>query len=183
MKKTVALGLVLAFGLSQPSMAQQVGGFDTGSSAFAEATPANSSHASGVSLGGLFQIPIARVPGGSGIITNLLLKSAGGATSAITFRLWDVNPVNTTCTDNSAFAGSDTDDKHLIATPFTLTPAAPSVTTGDSATYATATNLSIDFKNQDTNLTKIVYACLVLGGTDTADEAQKVRLTLSGPVN
>lgn len=157
-------------------------GIDSGPQS-ASATPANSSHAAGTSVGGLFTIAIARIAGGSGGLTNLAYKSTGGSTGAIVLRIWDKNPSNTTCTDNTAFAGSDTDDANLVLTPTTLSPAAPGVTTGDAATYAQLYGFYIDYANADSPTTKNVYACVVTVTTDTADQNKLVRLTLSGPQN
>lgn len=162
--------------------------FDSGP-IIASVIPSNSSHALGTSIGGLMSVPIARKPGFSGIITSILYKSVGGDTGLKVGRIWARNPVNTTCTDNLAFAGSDTDDIYLIGPgPFSFTPAAPGVTTGDSSTYASLTGLTWDFANFDittliSGYTRNVYICIVTGATDTADQNKTVRITLSGPQN
>ena len=158
-------------------------GLDSGSSPWQTVTPANSSHAAGTSVGGLFSVPMARSIGGSGIITNVMLKSVGGSTGTYLVRLWDVKPVNSTCTDNTAFAGSAVDDEHLVAIPFSLTAAAPANTTGDSSTYASSTGLTIDYRNQDAVATKNVYACLVTTATDTSDDGAAIYLNLTGTQN
>lgn len=148
---------------------------------FAVATPANASHAAGSALGGLFTIPLAKYPGASGVVTNVLWKSTGASTGVVLLRFWARNPVNTTCTDNTAFAGSDIDDAYLIAIPQSITPAAPAVTTGDTATYGALTGLTWDFKNFDTPTTTVnLYVCAITVSTDTADENKQVRLTVSG---
>lgn len=159
-----------------------VGGFDSGPIQASE-TPANSSHAAGTSVGGLFTLGVARTNGGSGIITNYAFKSSGGSTGSYVIRIWDKNPSNTTCTDNSAFSGSATDDANLIVPPFTITPAAPASTTGDSNTYAAVTQVSWDYKNADGTASQNVYACAVTVATDTADENKAVYMTVSGPQN
>lgn len=157
--------------------------FDSGAIAVT-ATPANSSHAAGTSIGGLFAVPLARVNGGSGILTSLGWKSVGGSTGQLVFRMWFKNPTNTTCTDNTAFAGSDTDDAFQPpGFPLSLTPAAPAVTTGDTATYAAQLGMTTDYKNVDTVPSQNIYVCAVTVATDTADENKIVRLTLSGPQN
>jgi hypothetical protein len=157
-------------------------GFDSGPiTAFA--TPANSSHAAGTSIGGLFQLPLARIAGGSGILTQTALKSTGGSTGQVVARIWAKNPANTTCNDNQAFAGSDVDDAFLITPPFSLTPAAPAVTTGDAATYAAQTGMTVDYKNLDTVPSQKMYVCLVTVATDTADQNHLVRVLLSGVQN
>jgi len=155
--------------------------FDSGPVS-ATATPANSSHAAGTSVGGLFSIPVARVVGGSGIITNLNYKSTGGSTGALAVRIWQKNPTNTTCTDNTAFAGSDTDDAQLITPPLSITPAAPASLTGDTATYASISSVSWDY-NKVGDTTQNIYVCLVTVATDTADQNHLVRVQLSGPQN
>ncbi len=158
-----------------------VGGYDSGA-ATATATPANSSHAAGQSIGGLFSVAIARTNGGSGIVTQFLWKSTNGSTGSAVVRIWQKSPANTTCTDNSAFVGSDTDDAFLITTPFTITPVAPAVTTGDAATYAAQPALW-DYKNVDTSPGTNLYVCVVTVATDTADDNKLVRVTMSGPQN
>lgn len=151
----------------------------------------NSSHAAGSSVGGLFTVPLARGPGGSGILTSVFWRSTGGATTQLLFRIWARNPVNTTCNDQQAFASNAEDDDWLIGIPFTATPAAPASTVGDSSTYATATGLTLDYKNSD-NISSIgnntppsqnVYVCVLTTATDTADQNNEVTLTLSGPQN
>lgn len=156
-------------------------GFDSGSAPVQTATPNGSSHAAGSSVGGLFSIPVARVNGGGGIITSLSWISTGGATTQLLVRLWDKNPTGTTCTDQTAFVESATDDQHLLAAPFTMTPAAPAVTTGDTNTYAATTGLTLSYKNQDSSATKNVYACVLTVATDTADESKAVYINLTGP--
>lgn len=157
-----------------------IGGFDSGA-VYAEATPANSSHAAGTSIGGLFTIALPRTTPGSGINTNLLWKSTGGSTGTLAVRVWQKNPSHTTCTDNVAYSTTDeTDDRALIVPPTqTLTPIAASSTTGDAATYAWLTNLVVDYKSSDGN----IYACAVTVATDTLDENKLVRLIASGPQN
>lgn len=159
-----------------------VAGFDSGSAPVQMATPANSSHAAGTSVGGLFTLPAARIAGGQGEIGNLLWRSVGGSTGVLVIRIWDVSPAATTCTDNTAFVGSATDDKHLVATPFSITPAAPGSTTGDASTYATkAFTPPASFANQDSTPTPNIYVCAVTVATDTADENHAVYVDTTGP--
>lgn len=146
---------------------------------------------------GLFTIPVTRAPNSSVIITNFLWKSVNGNTAQMLGRLWSAKPINTTCNNGAAFVGSDVDDAALIGGgPFTFTPAAPAATTGDSATYASLTGLTWDFKNQDgattvsgglTNNgilpTTNVYLCVIATASDTLDVSHAVRVTLSGPQN
>lgn len=157
----------------------QVVGYDSGM-VTATATPANSSHAAGTSIGGLFSVSFFRVSGGSGEVGNLMWISSGGSTGALVVRLWQKNPSGTTCTDNSAYAGSATDDANLIIPPFTITPSAPAVTTGDAKTYATYQfTPPLSATNASSNTT--LYACVTTVATDTADQNQAVRLGVSGP--
>lgn len=156
-----------------------IGGYDTGP-VQVTATPANSSHAAGTSVGGLFTLSLARTSGGSGEITQVLFKSSGASTGQYVVRIWGRNPTNTTCTDNSAFAGSNTDDAQLITPPFSITPAAPAVTTGDANTYASVLNTNYGFLTSgNTN----VYACVVTVATDTADENKAVYVTMDALQN
>jgi hypothetical protein len=179
---------VFALCLINPARAQV--GYDSGA-IVVTATPNSSSHAAGSSVGGLFVVPLARTAGGSGILTSVFWKSTGGATTQLLVRIWQWNPTSTTCTDQTAFVGSDTDDAYLITPPFSFTPAAPASTTGDSATYASSTGLTWDYKNSDSTVagfnntakSQNLYVCVLTTATDTADESKTVRLTLSGPQN
>lgn len=164
------------------ALSGSVAGYDSGP-IIATATPTNSSHAAGTSIGGLFSLPLARVAGGSGIITNFAYKSTGGSIGQLVARIWQKNPAATTCADNSPFVGSDADDANLITPPVSITPAAPASTTGDSATYAALSGLTWDYKNADTTPGQNLYVCLVTVATDTADQNKLVRVTLSGPQN
>lgn len=148
----------------------------------ATATPANSSHAAGTSIGGLFTLAVGRATGTSGRVTNFGWGSAGTSVGQLVVRIWDRNPTNTTCTDNSAFVGSAADDARLIAgsQPFAITPAAPAVTTGDTYSYASIIGVSWEFLTSgNANL----YVCAITVATDTADQNKLVRVMLSGPQN
>src|ERR1700722_827645 len=118
MRLTLPLSAVLVALSSCTALAQA--SLNTGSAAIQTATPANSSHAAGTSIGGLFSFPLARAPGGSGDVMQVLWTSTGGSTGAVLAHLWDAKPTNTTCTDNTAFVESAVDDQHLIAGPFAL---------------------------------------------------------------
>lgn len=159
-------------------------------------TPANSSHAAGTAVGpttstlsyigsnqtGLFVIPFGKSPGNGGIVTNFLLKSTGGSTGQYIVRMWSQNPVNTTCKDNTAFVSSDNDDAFLIGPgPFSIIPAAPASTTGDSATYASSVGITYDYLGTDVPATGNIYVCIVTVSTNTADNNHQIRITLSGP--
>lgn len=183
--KRILLAAIAVFALALPAEAQQMGGFDTGTMPVQPATPSSSSHSAGQSVGGLFQLPVSRVAGNSGEIENLLWISSGGDITAKQVRLWDVKPtVGTTCTDGIAYVSNATDDAHLLLPPFTITPAAPTNTTGDAKTYASYTfGPPISWRNQDSSATKLVYGCVVTEATDTADESAAVYLDITGPQN
>jgi hypothetical protein len=177
--KLIATGILLSLPWIGVASAQQFS-YDSGSSPVQTATPNSSSHAAGSSVGGLFSFPIARFNGGSGIITSFWWTSTGGATTQLVVRLWDAKPLNTTCTDQTAFSGSAADDQHLLTPPFALTPAAPASTIGDSKTYASSTGLTLSFKNQDSPSGKNIYGCVVTAATDTADESAAVYTNVTG---
>lgn len=157
-------------------------GFDSGA-VTALGTVNSSSHAAGTSVGGLISVPVARVAGGSGIITNFSWTSPGGATVQYVVRIWQKNPAGTTCTDQTAFVGNATDDRQLIVPPFAITPAAPANTTGDSKTYASVAGVTWDYKNADTSPGQNLYVCVMTTATDTADENSSPVVMLSGPQN
>jgi hypothetical protein len=143
----------------------------------------SSSHAAGSSLGGLISVPVARCAGCGGILTQVAWVSPNGSTGQIVVRLWQRNPTNTTCTDQTAFVSSAVDDKFLVTPPFALTPAAPAVTTGDAKTYASLTQQTFDFRNSDLVPSTNLYACVLTVGIDTADESSSPWIMLSGPLN
>jgi hypothetical protein len=195
-----------------PALAQTpIIGFESGPSAVI-ATPSSASHAAGTAVGagtatgavanvtsvsgqitnqaqqgtlqsGLFVIPVARVPGASMIVTQVAMTSTGGSTGQYVLRAWRKWPQNTTCQDNVAFAGNFNDDAELITPPFSITPAAPAVTTGDANTYGSVTVQTYDFENTDQPPTRNIYICLQTVSTDTADEAKAIRIMVSGPQN
>jgi hypothetical protein len=156
-----------------------VGGFDSGPVQSSGAVAA-SSHAAGTSLGGLMTLAVARVAGGSGGVSGVFYKSSLGSTGQVVVRMWDRQPTGTTCTDNTAFVGSVTDDANLILPPFALTPAAPASTTGDARTYASLLPGRVSFLTSgNANL----YACVVTVATDTVDEGGTVFVTAGGDLN
>ena len=162
-----------------------VSGFDSGPvPATCTGTPcvANSSHAAGTSVGGLYTMPLARVAGGSGILTGLQYISLGASVGQYVLRAWTKLP-QSTCTDNVAFANNAADDPFLLnGTPISLTPAAPAVATGDARTYAP---LSVvwDYKNNDTVPSQNLYFCIQTVLTNTADENSSPELMASGIQN
>ena len=163
-----------------------VGGYDSGPvKATCSGSPcvANSSHAAGTSIGGLFTMALARINGGSGILTSLGYVSPGASTGQAVLRGWTKSP-SSTCTDNVAFSNNTADDPYLIpGTPVTITPSAPASTTGDARTYASLTSLTWDYKNVDTSPSQNIYWCLVTVATDTADQNSSPILTGSGTQN
>jgi hypothetical protein len=159
-----------------------VSGFDSGI-VRVSATPGAGAHAAGVSVGGLFSIPIARVNGGSGIISGVHVFTSWGSTATYVLRLWQKNPTSTTCTDGSAFVGSNTDNANLVTGPQALQFNAPLNTTGDADSYADLLALSIDYKNSDSATTQNLYACLVTNASDTPGASATLSVGLSGPQN
>jgi len=174
------LGVLASQALAQS--VTNVGGFDSGSLPIQTATPNGSSHAAGSSVGGLFKIPVARTLGGGALPIRFIWISTGGAVTQLLVRLWDVKPVGTTCTDQTAYVGAAADDQHLVTIPFAFTPAAPANTTGDAKTYAEQDfTPPLSIRNQDATQTQYVYACVVTTATDTADESNAVYANLLGP--
>ena len=200
------LAFLILMGVGAAALAQMpVIGFESGPVAVT-GTPANSSHAAGTAVGpaanglvgpggrpvtqltglqsGIFVVPIGRQngpsTGQSNIITQFAMTSSGGSTGQYVVRIWSQPPVNTTCQDNVAFAGNfATDDNFLVTPPFSLTPAAPAVPTGDAATYASLTVQTFDFESPQ----GLAFVCLQTVSTDTADENKAIRVMMSGPQN
>lgn len=188
MRKCIALLAVVLLSSAAYGQNYNVSGYDSGPvNNSTGGSVANSSHAAGQSVGSLMTVPIGR-PSlfqslNSGIVTNFMLVSPGGSTGSYVVRIWQKNPVNTTCTDNSAFVSSATDDLNLITSPFSVTASAPAVTTGDSKTYGLVSGMTVDFKNADSPPTPNLYVCVVTVATDTADQNTTIRVMLSGPQN
>jgi len=159
-----------------------VSGFDSGIVRVA-ATPSSSAHAAGAAVGSLFSVPLARVNGGSGIISGIHAWTSWGSTATYVLRLWQKNPTGTSCTDGSAFVGSATDDAYLLTGPQALQFNAPLNTTGDAKSYADLLALSIDYKNADGTTTQNVYGCLVTNASDTPGASATLSLGLAGPQN
>lgn len=135
---------------------------------------------------GLFVIPVARVTGASMIVTQISITSSGGyvGSGGYLVRAWSRWPQNTTCQDNVNFAGNFAiDDAYLITPPFAVAMAAPSNTTGDTASYGSVTVQTYDFENVDSPATRNIYLCLVVLATDIADESKPLRVMVSGPQN
>lgn len=170
----------------QPGYALNTGGYGSGALTV-PVTAANSTHAAGTSIGGLMSFAIARgvtYPSNTGDLSNLGWKSVGGYAGSMLVRIWQKKPANTTCTDNSAFVGSDVDDAFLVISPFQITTAPPPQVTGDSATYAQYGFVPpVDFKNQDTSPTQNLYMCVILVSSDAQDANNVVRATLSALQN
>ncbi len=182
MLRVAMLVLALCGAASAQQLPQTVNSYDSGAITGTGAVNA-SSHAAGTSVGGLISVPIARVAGGSGIITNFSWTSPKGSTGQLVIRVWQVLPANTTCTDQTAFSGSAADDLSLVVPPFSITPAAPASTTGDAKTYAALAGLTWNYKNIDTTRSRNLYVCAVTVATDTADESSSPAVMLSGPQN
>lgn len=206
MRLRLIAALMLFAALVVPARAQMpVIGFESGPVAVT-GTPASSSHSAGTAVGpaagtlvgpngrpvaqltgnqsGIFVLPIGRQigpsTGQSSIITQISMTSSGGSTGQYVVRIWTQPPLNTTCQDNVAFAGNfATDDNYLMTPPFSLTPAAPAVTTGDASTYASLTVQTFDFASAQGT----AYVCLQTVSTDTADDNKPIRIMMSGPQN
>ena len=173
-----------------PSAPLPVTSYDSGPvKATCAGTPcvANSSHAAGTSVGGLFTMPLVRQNGGSGILTGLQGIMPGASVGQYVLYGWTKTP-SSTCTDNSAFSYNTADDPYLIVgTPISVTPALPANTTGDSRSYfqlaAPSNPLTWDYKNNDSSPSQNIYFCLKTVATDTADENTSPILIGSGPQN
>lgn len=164
-----------------------VGSYDSGpvkASCTGSPCVANSSHAAGTSVGGLFTMPLGTINGGSGILTALGYMSPGGSTGQMVLRGWTKTP-SSTCTDNTAFSANSADDPYrIIGTPVTITPARDAAaTSGDARTYADLTGLTLDYKNNDATASPNLYFCLVTVATDTADQNTTPVLLGAGPQN
>lgn len=122
-------------------------------------------YVSGNGMGGLQTVPLFRNAylSDSGIMTGVQLYSQSGATTPITFYVFDTQPTATPCTDKSAFSLGAADIAKLALQPFTLTPAATTGTTVSSAQLVQTMSIG----NQDSTKARVVYVCLVAGGSVT----------------
>lgn len=138
-------------------------------------TPANSSHALGTSVGGVFIIPLGR----HATLAQLSIKSSGGNTASYLVRIWNQYPLST-CTDNVAFLHVAGDYTHsLPGAPFVIIPVAPAATTGDSSTYGTV-SLLYPYTNTDVPATANIYVCLVAVSIDASDANNPVTVQALG---
>lgn len=139
----------------------------------------NAAYSSGNAIGGLQTISVFRNSyNPEGILNNISVWSKGGSTTAITFYIFHSNPVNSTCTDKSAFSLNANDVSKLITSiPPVLTPAVVGV--GTTATVASQ-QLPISVKNQDSPSTINLYVCAVVGGTVTPASVSDLIFNYSG---
>jgi hypothetical protein len=141
------------------------------------------SYSSGNAIGGLQQVPFFRSVylTHSGVLDAVQLMSKSGATTPITFYIFDTQPsTSTPCTDKSAFTLAAADVPLLAVQPFTLTPAATTGTTVSSAQLVQAVSVA----NQDGNGgTRLLYVCMVVGGTVTPPSTSDLVFKLSGALD
>ncbi|SIO38592.1 hypothetical protein SAMN05443247_04697 [Bradyrhizobium erythrophlei] len=136
-------------------------------------------YSSGNAIGGLQTVPFFRSAylSPSGVLDEVDLTSNCGSTIPITFYIFDTNPTATTCTDKSAFSLGAADVAKLAVQPFTLTPAATTGTSVASAQLVQATSVA----NQDTPAKgRVLYVCLVVGGSVTPASTTDLQFKLSG---
>lgn len=185
MKRFLALLFFLLFGASTAN-AQGIFGdqysYDSGVVAVT-ATPVGTISA-GNAITNLLTVPIARSNGGSGIITNFSFISSGGNTGQTLIRIWQKLPAGTTCTSGVPYAGNAADDLSLVTMkPQILAPAQAANVTGDAKAYGVLQNLTWDYKNNDTVLSKNLYVCLVTVSNDIGDASTQVTVLMSGTQN
>ena len=142
-------------------------------------TVQNAAYSAGYSLGGLITATgAARTNGGSGILTGLRLRSAGGATNTIWVYAWSKTPAST-CTDNVAFGANSADAPYaLVGFPQSITLASPG--SWDTASMASITNQVANFVNKDTSPGTALYFCLVTAGSVTPATTADLSVVLGG---
>lgn len=158
MKKVLA-ALLLSTSLAH---ADNVGGYDAGTPFIPVLT--TTSHTSGQSLGGLQTVSVFRQTGvPSHIFDNIQITSIGGATTSLTFYVYDTKPTGT-CKDGVAFVEANSDIPLRAMAPFVLTPAVVGV--GTTSATAQLTQV-VSIRNGDQPATPNIYICIVGGGTAT----------------
>jgi hypothetical protein len=127
-------------------------------------TVQNAGYSSGNAIGGLQTISPFRYNGGTAILNNVSVWSAGGSTTAITLYIFKIKPSSsTTCNDKAAFSLAAADIPSLIPTiPPVLTPAV--VGAGTTATVASQ-QLPVSVTNGEASVN--LYICAVVGGSVT----------------
>jgi hypothetical protein len=134
-------------------------------------------YASGNSMGGLQTVSFFRSTATyDGVLDGVWLASQGGATTAITFYIFDKLPIATTCTDKAAFSMGAVDVDKLAMAPFSLTP---STSTGTTVTTAQIVQ-AISIRNKDTYPGANLYVCLVAGGAVTPGTTSDIVFKLLG---
>ena len=142
-------------------------------------TVQKAAYSAGYSLGGLITATkAARTNGGSGILTGLSLRSAGGATNTIWVYAWSKTPAST-CTDNVAFGANSADAPYaLVGFPQSITLASPG--SWDTASMASITSQVANFQNKDTSPGTALYFCLVTAGSVTPATTADLSIVLGG---
>ena len=153
-----------------------VGGYEFNASVIP--TVQNASYTAGQSLGGLQTISIGSTASLSGILTGISVESNGGSLTGIVAYVWSKNPASTTCTDNTNFVVSQTDNKALVNNAPTLIIPAIIVSGQDTHTYAASTNLVGNFVNGSANTD--LYVCLLTNATVTPATTTDIRLNIQG---
>lgn len=122
-------------------------------------------------MGGLLTLPL----GVSGIVTKILLASAGGDTVAKVIYLFWQNPVNSIFVDKTAITLATADLPKLLCSPYTITPSVPQ---GATASVGEAANLTENygFGLAGGNL----YAAIVATANDTPGSTTDLVLSFGG---
>lgn len=174
MKKIRVLAALLAAFLASSAMAGNDGVATT-------PTIQTAAYSSGNAIGGWQTVPFFRAVylTHSGVLDAVQLMSQSGATTPITFYIFDTLPTATTCTDRSAFSLGAADVPKLAVQPFTLTPAPTTGTTVSTAQLVQAVSVA----NQDNPGARVLYACLVVGGTVTPASTADLTFKFSGALD
>ena len=142
-------------------------------------TVQNAAYSSGNAIGCLQSIKFFRsITQATGLLNNISVSSAGGATTAITLYIFNANPTASTTTDKVAFSLAAADRSKLITNnPIVLTPAVIGV--GSTVTFASS-QMPIAVINADSPVTTLLYACAVVGGSVTPASTTDLIFTYAG---
>lgn len=142
----------------------------------------NAGYTSGQSLGGLQTIPFFRTSiSAHGIFDNFQIASVGGATTPMTFYIFEAVPsAATTCADRQSFVLGAADISKLGMVPFVLTPAV--IGAGTTVTFAQQTQV-ISLQNIDSPNTVNLYVCIVAGGSVTPATTTDLEASIQGAVD
>lgn len=146
-------------------------------------TVQNAAYASGNCVGGFIPVTIANYNGESGFLISVRVSSVGGATPTLTAYVFDANPSASTCTDRSTFTLNSADIDKLVATPTSLTLAAPTGTTVTVGDLSFSPPRPFKAGGSAASGVKTIYVGLVSGSSFTPAATSDIHMRVTAALN